>query len=120
MKNRFEVVAVNDTRDFCECCGRRGLKRVVWIRDVESDEVKHFGTTCAIAPAKGFNLQAEIKAAIAAFDYANRARIAAAKQQYRREGGQYVVVAPGHWRVADRAHWNRCMNEAIQRETTTH
>ena len=61
--NRFEVLAVNDDRDFCECCGRQGLKRVVWVRDTETDVVKHFGTTCVLAPSKAFGVEADVKVA---------------------------------------------------------
>ena len=64
---RFIVRGVSDDADFCMCCGRTGLKRVVWIEDTETQEVRHFGTTCAAAPVKGFPKD-EIKKAIANFE----------------------------------------------------
>ena len=64
---RFAVLAVNDTADFCECCGKKGLKRVVWVLDSETGEHKHFGTTCVLAPAKGFGIKKEVEASIREF-----------------------------------------------------
>jgi len=60
---RFEVLGINDDRDFCECCGKLNLKRVVWIKDNETGIVRHFGVVCADKPAKGFDVSAEIKQA---------------------------------------------------------
>jgi hypothetical protein len=64
--SRFQILGINDDRDFCECCGKQGLKRVVWIQDNELSEVKHFGTVCATQPAKGFGPAVEkaIKSAV--------------------------------------------------------
>jgi len=59
MNKRFIIKGINDDRDFCMCCGRKGLKRVVWIEDTESGEIKHFGTTCAVSPIKGFGIVKE-------------------------------------------------------------
>jgi hypothetical protein len=88
--NRFQVVGINDERDYCECCGKKGLKRVVWVRDTETDEVKHFGTTCANAPVKGFNLQAEIKEAIAKFDSRQQVVSHMSYHEYKRHGGKHI------------------------------
>ena len=67
INDRFQVLAVNDSADFCECCGRKGLKRVVWVLDNETGEHKHFGTTCVLAPSKAFGLDKEVGAAIRQF-----------------------------------------------------
>lgn len=64
---RFQVIAVNDSSDFCECCGRKGLKRVVWVLDNETGEQKHFGTTCVLAPSKAFGVNKEVQSAIRQF-----------------------------------------------------
>ena len=66
--SRFRVKGVNDEKDTCECCGKEGLKRVVWIEDTETLEVRHFGTSCAANPAKAFGLGREIKRAVREFD----------------------------------------------------
>lgn len=64
--NRFKVLGVNDDRDFCECCGKTNLKRVVWIEDTETGNVQHFGVVCAASPRKAFGLGREIKQAVCA------------------------------------------------------
>ncbi len=67
---RFKVKGVNDEKDTCECCGKEGLKRVVWIEDTETLEVRHFGTTCAANPAKAYGLKREIAKAVRDFEAA--------------------------------------------------
>ena len=69
LNDRFQVIAVNDSADFCECCGRKGLKRVVWVLDNETGEHKHFGTSCVLSPLKGFGVKKEVQSAIREFDY---------------------------------------------------
>ncbi|WP_287145228.1 hypothetical protein [Achromobacter sp.] len=91
---RFSVLGVTDDRDFCQCCGRQGLKRVVWIEDRESGVVQHFGTTCATAPAKGFGVAPAVKAATARFGDAQRLFWTRVNTEYRRRGG-YHVPDPG-------------------------
>lgn len=66
---RFHVLAVNDSADFCECCGRKNLKRVVWVLDNETGEHKHFGTTCVLAPRKAFGIDKEVSASVRQFDH---------------------------------------------------
>lgn len=49
---RFKIIAVNDEADYCTCCGRQGLKRVVMMQQLDADgnvEVysEPFGTSCA-------------------------------------------------------------------------
>lgn len=71
MSKRFKVLAVNDEADCCECCGKSGLKRVVWIEDTETGTIRHFGVICALAPAKGFEItKAEIAKATREHDAA--------------------------------------------------
>lgn len=107
--NRFQVLAVNDEKDFCECCGKKNLKRVVFVRDIETDEVKHFGTSCATAPAKGFNIESEVKTAIAKFDSYTQILNAYTRQEYKKQGGQYVANADGSsWSIADRGLYDEC------------
>lgn len=87
---RFKVMGVNDDADDCACCGRTGLKRVVWIQDLETSEIRHYGTTCAANPAKAFGLGKEIKAEIANFESRQRAMWGYAGKIYRQRGGKYV------------------------------
>lgn len=87
---RFLVLGVTDDKDFCQCCGRQGLKRVVFIEDTETQEVKHFGTTCATAPAKGFNVDKAVKAAISKFEDEQRLFWSRVNLEYRRRGGVHI------------------------------
>ena len=42
----MRVLGVNDDRDSCDCCGRQGLKKVVWL-ETAAGEVVAYGTGCA-------------------------------------------------------------------------
>lgn len=106
---RYQVLSINDDQDFCECCGRKGLKRVVFIRDTETDETKHFGTTCAMSPVKGFGIDKEIKAAIKRADDRVKTLSYLSYHEYKRAGGTYVANDDGaSWRVADQALYATC------------
>ncbi len=52
----FKILGVNDDKDFCECCGKSGLKSVVWIENLETGLVQHFGSVCATNPSKAFGI----------------------------------------------------------------
>lgn len=41
------ILGINDDKDDCCCCGKTGLKKVVWIEDTETLTIEHYGTTCA-------------------------------------------------------------------------
>lgn len=69
---RFKIKGINDERDTCDCCGKTGLKKVVWIEDVDAGEIRAFGTTCALNPAKAFGLDKEIKKAVRDYDAAQK------------------------------------------------
>lgn len=42
----YRITAINDEHDACSCCGKTGLKRVVWLNDGSAYDMP-FGTTCA-------------------------------------------------------------------------
>lgn len=114
---RFLVKGINDEASFCECCGKSGLQRVVWIEDLETGEVKHFGTSCAMKPAKGFDCLEEIKSAIKQAKEDEKRIVASAMYRYRRvHGGQMIAgrMPDGSpcATVADRALWEQCLKEA--------
>lgn len=44
---RFKTIGVTDEVTACDCCGKDNLKRTVVLLDLEMDEIKFFGTTCA-------------------------------------------------------------------------
>lgn len=119
MANRFQVRGINDDKSFCECCGKSGLQRVVWIEDMETGEVKHFGTNCALKPAKGFDCVVEIKSAIKAAKDEEKAICSTAMYRYRKvHGGQMISMTAevGYpcSRVADAALWAQCLTEATE------
>lgn len=97
MAGRFQLIAVNDDRDFCECCGKTGLKRVVWIQDIETLELKHFGTTCATSPVKSFGVDKELKAAIGNFNRRMQVVFGIAHNLYKVAGGTYSSDGDGGW-----------------------
>lgn len=107
----FKVLGVNDDRNFCECCGKQNLARVVWIENEETGEIKHFGTTCAAKPAKGFGVDKEIKAAIAAHDGRRQFWLRIAHREYRKAGGTYTGNGADGWTVDDRALFNQILAE---------
>lgn len=47
MNPRKEILSISDDETNCCCCGKTGLKRVVYIRDTTTGDVAWFGTTCA-------------------------------------------------------------------------
>jgi hypothetical protein len=57
-----KIIGVNSDKDFCACCGKQGLAKVVWIENTTDCTVLHYGTTCA---AKIMS-SAKVKAAISA------------------------------------------------------
>lgn len=115
MTNRFQVLSISDERDFCECCGKTGLKRVVFVRDTETDEVKHFGTTCANSPAKGFNLGNEIKAAIAKHNSYLKCLNQIAYSEYKRAGGSYIGNSTDGWKPANQSLYTQVRQAAVAR-----
>lgn len=127
---RFEVLGVNDDESTCQCCGKEGLARVVWIEDNETGEILHFGTTCAKAPAKGFQLDKQINAAVRAHDKAlaeierkaywakveadTREKLATVEALYLAAMGGYrqhvcsnglVLTIPDNQPLRDACHW---------------
>lgn len=87
--SNYKVIGVNDDKDFCECCGKQGLKSVVWIENTETNEIKHFGSTCAASPVKGFCVDKEIKNAIKSFKNKQVNEWRVAHSLYRKSGGKY-------------------------------
>lgn len=117
MAHRFQVRGINDDKSFCECCGKSGLQRVVWIEDMETGEVKHFGTSCAVKPAKGFDCVEEIKSALKVAKDTEKRIVSTAIYRYRKvHNGQMIngrdkdgsPIAT----VADRSLWDQCLREA--------
>lgn len=47
MESEYKVLGCNDDKDYCTCCGKQGLSKVVWMENLESGEVSHYGVVCA-------------------------------------------------------------------------
>lgn len=95
---RFKVKGVNDEKDTCECCGKEGLKRVVWIEDTETLEVRHFGTTCAANPAKAYGLKREIASAVREWEAAaSKAKRDARNVAILKACSDVAESYPGEW-----------------------
>jgi hypothetical protein len=116
MERRYEVLGVNDDRDFCMCCGKENLARVVWIQDNETGEVKHFGTTCAASPQKGFGVDKDIKRAINSFKAHQQHVWMCAHRQYRKLGGKYDGNVNTGWRAIDMTLLDRCVAEVMSQQ----
>ncbi|EKY4113655.1 TPA: hypothetical protein ACGW3M_001005 [Pseudomonas aeruginosa] len=112
--SRYKLLGINDDKSFCECCGKKGLKKVVWIEDTETGEIRHFGTTCAMSPAKGMYLDAEIKAEVRRQDFIVQNRHKLAHRAYRQRGGKYLPhpTRSGTWVNADPALYKECYEAA--------
>jgi hypothetical protein len=91
MTKRFKVLGVNDDKSTCECCGKKGLLQVVWIEDTETGEIKHFGTSCANHPVKGFDLKKEISSAVQDYKNSEQNIHMQAWRQYRADFGKEGV-----------------------------
>lgn len=81
------ILGINDDRDACDCCGKTGLKRVVWIEDTESGEIRCFGTTCASKNTP--ELFGEIKKADKEDKHLEENAWMKAHRVYKNEGGKY-------------------------------
>lgn len=110
---RFNVLGVNDDRDFCECCGRTNLKKVAWIEDSETGAIKHFGTICAAAPLKGFGVDKELKIAIKEFEQAVKFVWSCTHRKYRSTGGKYFGNAVDGWKADDLGKLNAIYAETL-------
>ena len=96
--NRFKVLGVNDEQTECCCCGKTGLKRVVWIEDTEAGDIRHFGTSCAESPSKSFGLKSEIQKAVRTFDAALLRRVRADRDTKIRAACETAVETfGGEW-----------------------
>ena len=113
MANRFKVLGINDDRNFCECCGKSGLQRVVWIEDTETGEVKHFGTSCAAKPAKGFDCTNEIKEAIKSVT--RKIKNIEIRHSYKALGGKWLLHPTEKHTlvVADGPLWDKLYNAEL-------
>ena len=109
----YKVLGVNDERDTCECCGKTGLKRVVWIENTETNDIKCFGTTCAQSPAKGFGCDAAIQRAVREHIADGQFALKLAYRNYRQLGGKLNTESNGNRTYVDQPMFDQCLANAI-------
>lgn len=81
----YRIKGINSDTDTCECCGRTGLKRVVWLAPVVDDteyDPAAYGSSCA-AVVMGRGREAGRKVVDEALAANRAARIAAAERAER-------------------------------------
>ena len=105
---QFKILAIVDDVTSCECCGKSDLARTVAIENAENGEIKYFGTTCALKPAKGFGFEKkEMSKAIGSYNHALQKLHFAANRIYRERGGerhQVMVYDKKHGRSFPESH----------------
>jgi hypothetical protein len=45
--NSYELIEINDQHSECSCCGKKGLTKVAWLLNTETNEENHYGVICA-------------------------------------------------------------------------
>jgi len=43
----YEIIGINADQDVCDVCGKQELQKVVWLENLETQEVIACGTSCA-------------------------------------------------------------------------
>ena len=90
---KFRILAIVDDVNACECCGKSDLLRTVAIENSETGEIKYFGTTCAMQPAKGFGIEKkELSDKLSDFKFAQQRMWPVARRIYKERGGKMIQV----------------------------
>nr|WP_024126162.1 hypothetical protein [Streptomyces sp. FR1]AHE38780.1 Hypothetical protein pFRL3_3c [Streptomyces sp. FR1] len=77
----FTIKGITDEATTCDCCGRRGLKRVVVLMPLDADgnedvEVTYYGTTCAAKALRRTTTWVANQARAAQLDWEAKAQVA--------------------------------------------
>lgn len=43
---RYKYLGTNDHKNECNLCGKKDLKKVIWLEDTEEDFISHYGVSC--------------------------------------------------------------------------
>lgn len=119
---RFKILGVCDNINECDCCGKTELQKTVAIENLENGEIKYFGTTCAMQPAKGFEFEKkEMNKVISDFKRKQQRVWSKARVIYKAEGGKFEPIMEMHpvlktmgvvgLRVADTARFDQICKE---------
>lgn len=115
MNSRFQIKGINDDTDFCMCCGKQGLKKVVWIEDAETGSLEHFGVICALNPSKAFGIgKSDLSFHEKSFKAIQDAITRKACRLYREAGGEMKMVTHYSSAAANIELWNQCRESARQ------
>ena len=44
---KYRILGINDEQTSCDHCGKQNLKKVVWLENIEDEQIMAVGTTCA-------------------------------------------------------------------------
>jgi hypothetical protein len=44
---KFKIVGISDDQNVCECCGKKNLKKVIHLEDIETGYTVAYGVVCA-------------------------------------------------------------------------
>lgn len=109
----YKILGVNDDESTCDCCGKRGLNSVVWIENLLTGEIRHFGTTCALQPAKALGItKQEVDGAARDFKRKMQAVFRNAWIAYKNSGGKMNMVNDYTWEYADKELHSKMVAEA--------
>ena len=116
--SQYRILGITDSVTSCDCCGKTGLVKTVVIEDSETGNMGHYGTTCAMNPAKCFGFsKSEMAKAINRFKAEQQAIWLAARRLYISLGGQMIAYDfrstggdVGN-KVADMAFYNVCIEK---------
>ena len=89
---RYKILGINDDQEHCDLCGKKHLKRVVWIEDQETFQVFATGTTCA-AKLQKISVKDQ-KALEKQFEIDRKASIKAEIKPYQDAYDEVVCNAP--------------------------
>lgn len=121
MNQRFIIKGINDDENFCACCGKQGLKKVVWIEDTETGALEHFGVICALKPSKAFGIvKDDMKAHERSWKGIERQSWIMARKAYRHAGGIWRTIYDDkgrmdHTEAEDLILWEQCKVEGMKR-----
>ena len=108
--NRFKILGINDDKSTCSCCGKQGLKKVVWIEDTETGSLDHFGVICALKPSKCFGLtKADFREHELVWKTKEAMKWSKVRREYKARGGKFEMVDAYTCAASDKALWNECI-----------
>lgn len=116
MNTRYKILGINDDKSECQCCGKQGLQKVVWIEDTETGDVGHFGCVCACKPAKAFGAtKTDLAPFLSTFKRWQQRTWLLARKIYKEAGG-VMIYNPDTVSLsfANPAFYEECLAQAVK------